>query len=128
MARVLVVEDDPGTRATVAAWLQWMGHQVASADSVADALRLIPRISVDPAEAAEVAVLDIVMPDGSGIDVLQQLRQQPATSQIPAIFLSASKAESDRVATRNLGGHFVTKPVSRSVLQAAVESALVRYH
>ncbi len=97
MARVLVVEEirAPGHGGSLAAV---DGAPGGERRFPADALRLIPRISVDPAEAAEVAVLDIVMPDGSGIDVLQQLRQQPATSQIPAIFLSASKAESDRVA------------------------------
>ena len=125
MASVLVVEDEPGDRALLESWLHWMGHDVLSAASVGEATTLVARTGTDPAAVLDVAVLDIVMPDGSGLEVLQYLRQRPATARIPAIFLSASELDTDRVAARALGAHFVAKPVTRSVLQAAVDAALM---
>lgn len=127
MATVLAVEDDPDARALLESWLQWMGHDVVSAVSVAEAESLVEGIGADPAAALDVAVLDIAMPDGSGLEVLQRLRQQPATARVPAIFLSASELDTDRAAARTLGAHFIAKPIKRSVLQAAVDAALSRH-
>ncbi|MCE0536215.1 response regulator [Kineosporia rhizophila] len=127
MAGILLVEDDPDTRRMLEAWLQWMGHDVFGAASATEAVHLVEGSTQVPAPALHVAVLDIVMPDHSGVELLQYLRRRPVTRQIPAIFLSASELDTDRAAARALGAHFVPKPVTRSVLQAAVESALITY-
>ena len=124
MAGVLLVDDDPGIRSLMEAWLQWMGHHVVSAESAAQGESLADG---PDAPVLDLAVLDIVMPEHSGIELLQYLRQRPATARIPAIFLSASESDTDRADARALGAHFVAKPVTRSVLQAAVESALMSY-
>jgi len=127
MAGILVVEDDPGTRAMLDSWLRWMGHDVVSAASAAEAATLVQGAGAVPAPVLDVAVLDIVMPDHSGVELLQYLRGRPATQEIQAIFLSASERDADRVAARTLRAHFLAKPITRSVLAAAVDAALTRY-
>ncbi len=96
MAGILLVEDDPDTRRMLEAWLQWMGHDVFGAASATEAVHLVEGSTQVPAPALHVAVLDIVMPDHSGVELLQYLRRRPVTRQIPAIFLSASELDTDR--------------------------------
>ena len=123
MARVLVVEDDPDNRAVLESWLRWMGHDVLSAASAQEGWNLIAPTEADPGPKVDVAVLDIVMPEVSGLQVLNHMRHQSAYARMPAIFLSASDVAADRAAARSMGAQFITKPVTRSVLQAAIEAA-----
>ncbi len=123
MARVLVVEDDPDNRAVLESWLRWMGHEVLSAASAVEGWNLIAPTEDDPGPKVDVAVLDIVMPEVSGLQVLNHMRHQPVYARMPAIFLSASDVAADRAAARSMAAQFITKPVTRSVLQAAIDAA-----
>ena len=69
-------------------------------------------------------ILDVNLPDGSGLDLLTQLRPE---DQIPVLLLTANDLESDQVAGLELGADdYVTKPFSLAVLRARVNSLLRR--
>lgn len=119
MSKVLVVDDDPVMRKLLEARLRGLGHRVVVAESAEDATTVLAERGVP-----DVAVLDVLMPGGSGLEFLSQLRQNPAYTAMPAVFLSARVQESDIAAGRALGATYLTKPVVLSALAAAIDRAL----
>ncbi len=85
MGNVLVLEDDPDNRQLIVLWLERRGHQVTAASSGIDAV-----LALSHQPIPDLAVLDIVLPDINGVAFLQQLRQDPAYSDMPVIFLTAA--------------------------------------
>ncbi len=72
-------------------------------------------------------LLDVMVPDGSGFDVCQRVRQRPALSSVPIIFLTARAGENDRVKGLELGGDdYITKPFATRELVARVRAVLRR--
>ena len=120
MAKVLVVDDDENMRSLVEQRLQQAGHRVLGAASADAALQLVTERGVP-----DVIVLDVLMPGLSGLELLSRLRNDPASAQLPAIFLSARVQESDIAAGRALGATYLTKPVVISALLTAIEAALL---
>jgi len=118
MAKVLVVEDDVDIRGLVENRLRRHGHRVVSVGSGEEALAAIAEKG-----APDVAVLDVLMPGMSGLDLLRTLRAAPGTAHLPAVFLSGRVQESDIDAGRALGASYLTKPLVVSALINAVESA-----
>jgi len=118
MAKVLVVEDDVDIRGLVENRLRRHGHRVVSVGSGEEALAAIAEKG-----APDVAVLDVLMPGMSGLDLLRTLRADPVTAHLPAVFLSGRIQESDIDAGRALGATYLTKPLALSALVNAVESA-----
>ena len=120
VAKVLVVDDDDDMRALVEHRLRTAGHRVLGAGSADQALALVADRGVP-----DVIVLDVLMPGLSGLELLSRLRQEPASSQLPAVFLSGRVQDSDIAAGRALGATYLTKPVVISALLAAIEAALL---
>lgn len=118
MAKVLVVEDDVDIRGLVENRLRRHGHRVVSVGSGEEALAAIAEKG-----APDVAVLDVLMPGMSGLDLLRTLRADPGTAHLPAVFLSGRIQDSDIDAGRALGATYLTKPLVLSALDNAVESA-----
>ncbi len=118
MAKVLVVEDDADIRGLVENRLRRHGHRVVSVGSGEEALAAIAEKG-----APDVAVLDVLMPGMSGLDLLRSLRADPGTAHLPAVFLSGRIQESDIDAGRALGATYLTKPLVLAALVNAVESA-----
>ncbi len=118
MAKVLVVEDDVDIRGLVENRLRRQGHRVVSVASGEEALAAIAEKG-----APDVAVLDVLMPGMSGLDLLRTLRADPATADLPAVFLSGRIQESDIDAGRALGATYLTKPLVLSALVHAVDAA-----
>ena len=116
MAKVLVVEDTPELRALLEVRLGRSGHRVLSAASGPDALELLAEKG-----PPDVAVLDIVMPGMTGLELHARLRENPAYATIPVIFLSARVQPEDITAGRSLGAVYLTKPVVISALTAAID-------
>jgi signal transduction histidine kinase/ActR/RegA family two-component response regulator len=119
--RILVVDDQHDTAATVAALLAGCGAEVRTAASVADALALLETWTPD------LVISDIGMPGEDGYAFIAQLRQRPAHrgGAVPAIALTAYARVEDRV--RVLAGGFqmhVPKPVDPAELTAVVASLL----
>lgn len=116
---LLLVEDDPAIARTIVYALQREGIGVDHVGSLRDArLRLAP-----PAPYAAL-LLDVGLPDGSGLDLCREMRARGA---LPVIMLSARGEEMDRVLGLELGADdYVTKPFSLRELIARVRSLLRR--
>jgi DNA-binding response OmpR family regulator len=117
--RVLVVDDEPQIVEVLDGYLQREGLQVETCGSVAEAMAALAR------QAPDVLVLDITLPDGSGLDVLRAV-SQPG-NRIPTIMLTARADEADRVVGLELGADdYVVKPFSPREVTARVRSLLRR--
>jgi len=116
--RILLLEDDPAIARTVIYALERSGLQVTHCLLVRDALQ---QLALRP---HDLLVLDVGLPDGSGLDVCRQVRAQAAT---PVLMLSAHGEEIDRVLGLELGADdYVTKPFSPRELVARVRAVLRR--
>jgi signal transduction histidine kinase/DNA-binding response OmpR family regulator len=116
MARVLVVDDQKVSRATVAAILRSAGHEMDSASSGPE--------GIERARAAcpDVIVLDVQMPGMDGFEVVERLKQDAATAPIPILLLTA-QAPTEELLVRGLqlGAYdFLNKGCSRAELLARV--------
>ncbi len=116
--RLLLVEDDPAIARTTAYALEREGFTVSHSLTLTDAraqLRSAP---------PDLLVLDIGLPDGSGLDLCRELRQRDT---LPILVLSAQGEEIDRVLGLELGADdYVTKPFSPRELVARVKGLLRR--
>ncbi len=124
LPHILLLEDDPAIARTVVFALERAGLRVTHCMLVVDALRQLACASPD------LLVLDIGLPDGSGLDVCRQLRtsaQHAAHAHLPVLMLSAHGEEVDRVVGLELGADdYVTKPFSPRELVARVRALLRR--
>jgi len=117
--RILLVEDDDSLRKGIELKLAREGHEVQSADTVAAALELLTR------QRFELAILDISLPDGSGLDVCQQIRAESPETHI--LMLTARDTEMDIVIGYDMGADdYLTKPFSVSVLTGKVNAVARR--
>lgn len=118
MPRVLLVEDEPAIADTLVYALETECFTVTHALTGADAL------AAEAREPHDIAILDIGLPDITGLEVCQHLRK---TSAIPVLFLTARDAEVDRILGLELGGDdYVTKPFSPREIVARVRAILRR--
>jgi two-component system OmpR family response regulator len=117
--RVLVVDDDPGIRGLLTSALTFAGFQVEVAGDIPQALESVQR------QVPDVIVLDVMLPGGTGFDVLQMLRAK--SIGVPVLFLTARDAVEDRVRGLQLGGDdYVVKPFSVVEIGARLEALLRR--
>ncbi len=116
--RILVVEDDATVRDVVQRYLERDGHQVTAFDRGSDALAAAATLNPD------LIILDLMLPDMSGIDVCRELRR---TSPVPIIMVTALGEEADRVLGLEVGADdYVTKPFSPRELALRVASVMRR--
>src|ERR1051326_8616542 len=119
--RILVVDDEPDITALVAYHLARGGYRVSTASNGADALTAVR------AERPSLVVLDLMLPGLSGYEVIEQIRQDPATTDLPVLMLTARKEESDRVKGLTLGADdYLTKPFSPQEMVLRVGAILRR--
>lgn len=117
--RVLVVDDDPGIRGLLTSALRFAGYEVDVAADIPQALEQVRAFQPD------VIVLDVMLPGGTGFDVLAMLRSQ--SIGVPVLFLTARDAVEDRVRGLRLGGDdYVVKPFSVVEIGARIEALLRR--
>lgn len=119
--RVLVVDDDRDIRDLVTFKLEQAGYEVRQAE---DGLQALDAVR---AWAPDLVVLDVMMPGLSGIDVVRELRADPASSATPVILLTAKAQEAD-VETGFVTGadDYVVKPFSPRELVSRVQAVLAR--
>jgi two-component system KDP operon response regulator KdpE len=116
--RVLVVDDEPQILRALRTSLRGAGYEVETAETAAQALALL---AANPPDAV---VLDLVLPDGSGIDVCRELRMWSAA---PVVVLSVIGDEAEKVAALDAGADdYVTKPFGIEELLARLRAALRR--
>ena len=119
MPRILVVDDEPEIVRGLEHNLRFEGYETVAASDGQEAITLAAR------EAPDLILLDIMMPEMSGWDILRGLRQKGL--DVPVIMLSARGEEVDRVLGLELGADdYVTKPFSLRELLARVRAVLRR--
>ena len=120
-ARILCIEDDPGTAELLAEELADAGFEVRIAHSGGDGLA-----ALDP--KPDLVLCDIDMPEISGYDVLARMRALGGEfRRLPFIFLTAFAAREDQIRARQLGcDDYLTKPIDFELLIAAVRNRLER--
>jgi two-component system, OmpR family, phosphate regulon response regulator PhoB len=119
--KILVVDDEPDVTALVAYHLKAKGYTV---ETVNDPLR---SIGLARSWLPDLAILDVLMPGLSGLQVCRLLRSDPKLKKMPVIFLTAKVEESDRVQGFEAGGDdYVCKPFSVKELVLRVQSVLRR--
>ena len=120
--KILVVDDEPNVLRMVSYTLQIEGYEVVGAQNGLEALYKVKT------EAPDLVILDVMMPDMGGIEVCEQLRQQPETSDLPIIMFSALSQVSDKVRCLEAGAdEYLTKPITPEELVARVKALLGRY-
>jgi two-component system, OmpR family, response regulator MtrA len=120
MSLIFIVDDDPDVRDLVEYKLVQNGHDVLCATNGQDALRLVPEVM------PELLLLDVMMPGISGFDVLETLRADVSTRELPIIMLTAKAQEADTDRGFTLGANdYVLKPFSPRELMSRVSAQLV---
>ncbi len=118
-ARVLVVDDEDSITDLVATALRYVGFEVAVAANGRQALERAATFR------PELVVLDVMLPDLDGFEVVRRLRADGV--RVPIVFLTARDATEDKVAGLTIGGDdYVTKPFSLEELVARVRAVLRR--
>ena len=118
-ARLLVVDDEPTLRELLSATLRFAGFTVASAATGAEA------IALSASQAPDLVLLDIMLPDMEGFDVVRRLRERGRP--VPVLFLTARDAPEDKINGLTLGGDdYVTKPFNLEELIARIRAILRR--
>ena len=116
--RIVVVEDEPAIADAIDYALRSNGFVVERVSTLAAARTAVQR------QPADLIVLDVGLPDGSGFDLCRELRR---TSTVPVLFLTARGDEIDRVVGLELGADdYVVKPFSPRELSARVRAILRR--
>lgn len=119
-AVILIVDDDSSIRSLVRLQLESDGYTVLEASCGLEALELATNN-----RDIDLIILDIMLPDISGIEVCERLR---AFSVVPVLFLTARTQQEDKLAAYNIGGDsFLTKPFLKEELVTKVHSLLRRY-
>ena len=115
---ILVIDDEPDTADMFAEMMQLNGYRVVVSYGGAQALRMVAR------ERPDLVMLDVMMPDVSGMDILRFMRRDPRLEQIPVLVVSARSRPDDIQAGLEAGANqYLTKPVSYRELHKAVEEA-----
>jgi DNA-binding response OmpR family regulator len=116
-ARILHVDDHQDTRLMMAALLQDCGYGVLTAGSVAEGWELAKEINFD------LYILDVRLPDGTGVELCQKLRQ--ANPTVPILYYSAYGDEEDHQnALHTCGDAYLKKPVCIADIQDTIANLL----
>lgn len=120
--RILIVDDVEANRFVLRDIIADMGYQPILTENGSQALKMIQHIR------PQLIILDIAMPEMDGYEVCQRLKADPATREIPIIFISAFDEPTDIVKGFSLGGEdYVTKPFIPEVVKARVGMHLKLY-
>ncbi len=116
---VLLVDDEPHVALLVRPLLEQLGVTVVTARSLDEARRALAR----PPEPAAM-LLDLHLPDGSGLELLRELRAAPATAGLPILVITAEGDDRVLDEVARVGGHVLAKPFSPTKLTQRVLAVL----
>lgn len=120
--KILVVDDEPDICEILQYNLEMEGYEVDTVNSAEEAFRL---------QLAEygLVLLDVMMEDMSGFQMARKMKENPATAQIPIIFITALGGESHIVKGLNIGADdYIVKPLSMKTVKARVKAVLRRVY
>jgi two-component system phosphate regulon response regulator PhoB len=119
--KILIVEDEPDIRSTLEYNLHRDNFQTESVGNLLDAEKILSTTNIS------LILLDLMLPDGSGLDLCRKLKADQSTSSIPIIILTAKDDEVDKVVGFELGADdYVTKPFSVRELILRIKAILKR--
>jgi DNA-binding NarL/FixJ family response regulator len=120
VAKILLVDDEPGVRESVQAYLEFNDElEVQVASNANEAWDLLQK------ETPNLIISDIMMPDVDGYQFLEKLREDQRFRHLPVIFLTARGMTSDRIEGYNAGcDAYVSKPFDPDELEAIVKNLL----
>jgi DNA-binding response OmpR family regulator len=120
--RVLVIDDDPAALRLTGYIFQRAGYEVHEAANGTEGLAKAEEVKPD------LVILDVMMPDVSGLEVCQQLRDRSGTAQLPIIMLSAKGQVDDKISGFQAGADdYVPKPVAPEELLVRARALLQRF-
>jgi len=116
---ILIVEDEPDAAELFAEMMRVGGFRVLKTTSSAPAMDMLT------SEKPDLVILDVMMPDISGLDILRQMRLDPALAHVPVVVVSAKGTPTDIKTGMDAGAStYLTKPVGFLELKEAVDRAL----
>jgi CheY-like chemotaxis protein len=119
VARILICDDEPALRELMRVALVG-DYEFEEAETVSEAIEAAERFHPD------VVLVDVMMPGGSGLDVVRRLADDPVLGDAQCVVVSAFAAETDQHEAREAGARaFVSKPFDPDDLSATVASLLV---
>ena len=119
--KILIIEDEPDIRKTLEYNISREGYHVVSASSLLEAKSHIE------SDSFSLILLDLMLPDGSGLDLCREIKSDKEKSSIPIIILTAKDDEVDKVVGFELGADdYVTKPFSVRELILRMKAVLKR--
>ena len=119
--KILIIEDEPDIRKTLEYNITREGYEVISASSLSEGRQKLE------SDSFTLLLLDLMLPDGSGLDLFRELKQDKSLSSMPVIILTAKDDEVDKVVGFELGADdYVTKPFSVRELILRVKAVLKR--
>ena len=119
--KILIIEDEPDIRKNLEYNLSREGYSVLTAASIAEAEQLIYSNNLS------LVLLDLMLPDGSGLELCKKMKSDPDVQNLPIIILTAKDDEVDKVVGFELGADdYVTKPFSVRELILRIKAVLKR--
>jgi two-component system phosphate regulon response regulator PhoB len=112
---LLVVDDEPHIGLVLRPYLEQLGYRVSFARTLTEA-----RAAMRTPPPADGLLLDLHLPDGSGLDFLRDLRAQSGTARLPVLVLTAEGEDRVLREARQLGAALVTKPFSPTKLSQRI--------
>jgi two-component system nitrogen regulation response regulator NtrX len=118
-ANILICDDEKNIRRTLGMVLEGLGHRVLEAGSGEEAIAKLE------AEEVDLIILDVRLPQMTGIEALQQIRAKPAIAHLPVIMISGHASLAEAVHSVQLGAtDFLEKPLDRDRVLVSVNNAL----
>ena len=118
--KILIADDEPEIRDLLRLYLENEGYKIVEAETGAQALRLIE------SEKPDLCLLDIMMPEMDGYNVLKTVREK---NNVPVIFVSAKDTDSEKILGLNLGADdYLAKPFNPLEAVARVNSNIRRFY
>jgi two-component system, OmpR family, phosphate regulon response regulator PhoB len=113
---ILVVEDDNDSRAALCTMLEALGYNHVSFSSAKEALKAIPNQRFD------LALLDIMMPEMNGYELLKEIRQLPQYKDLPIIMVTAKDEDSEVLEGYQFGAdYYIPKPYTARQLEWGIK-------
>jgi CheY-like chemotaxis protein len=118
-AQVLIIDDSQINREMLSAWLHAVGYKSLMADGGAEGLRLLKQYPVD------VVLLDVVMPEMSGLECLRQIRLHRSQAELPVIMATSRDGSREMLEAFELGANdYLTKPLDLNSCMARIDNHL----